>query len=222
LITGITGMDGSHLAEFLLDKGYEVHGILRRASTFNRSRIEHLRNYENPAKDNPFLHYGDMTDSTNISRLVGEIQPDEIYHLAAQSFVTASFDVPEYTADVDGLGTLRLLEASRKFDVKFYNASTSELFGTARDFLQNEQTPFHPRSPYGVAKLYSHWITCNYREAYNMFACNGILFNHESERRGAEFVTRKITLAIARIVAGKQKKIYLGNLNAKDRDTDGY
>lgn len=181
LITGVTGMDGSYLAEFLLEKGYEVHGIVRRSSSFNRERIEHLHAYENSHRDNLYLHYGDMADSSNLSRIVREVLPDEIYHLAAQSHVKISFDIPEYTADVDGVGTLRLLEAVRSFNesAKFYNASTSELFGKAKEFPQTEQTPFYPRSPYGVAKLYSHWIVCNYREAYDLFACNGLLFNHE-------------------------------------------
>ena len=219
LITGVTGQDGSYLAEFLLDKGYEVHGLVRRASTFNRERIEHLHFYENPTRDNLLLHYGDMTDSSNLIRIIREIEPDEIYHLAAQSHVKISFEVPEYTAEADGIGTLRLLEAVRFLGLnettKIYNASTSELYGKAKEFPQNENTPFHPRSPYAAAKLYSHWITQNYREAYNLYACNGILFNHESPRRSENFVTRKITLSIARIISGKQKKIYLGNLDAK-------
>jgi GDPmannose 4,6-dehydratase len=219
LITGVTGQDGSYLAEFLLNKGYEVHGIVRRASTFNRERIEHLHFYENPTRDNLLLHYGDMTDSSNLIRIIREIEPDEIYHLAAQSHVKISFEVPEYTAEADGIGTLRLLEAVRFLGLnettKIYNASTSELYGKAKEFPQNENTPFHPRSPYAAAKLYSHWITQNYREAYNLYACNGILFNHESPRRSENFVTRKITLSIAKIIAGKQKKIHLGNLDAK-------
>jgi len=219
LITGVTGQDGSYLAEFLLEKGYEVHGIVRRASTFNRERIEHLHFYENPTRDNLLLHYGDMTDSSNLIRIIREIQPDEIYHLAAQSHVQISFEVPEYTADADGIGTLRLLEAVRFLGLdettKIYNASTSELYGNTEEFPQNEETPFHPRSPYAVAKLYAYYIMLNYREAYNLFTCNGILFNHESPRRGENFVTRKITLSVANIVKGKQKKLYLGNLNAK-------
>ena len=219
LITGVTGQDGSYLAEFLLNKGYEVHGIVRRASTFNRERIEHLHFYENPTRDNLLLHYGDMTDSSNLIRIIREIEPDEIYHLAAQSHVKISFEVPEYTAEADGIGTLRLLEAVRFLGLnettKIYNASTSELYGKAKEFPQNENTPFHPRSPYAAAKLYSHWITQNYREAYDLYACNGILFNHESPRRSENFVTRKITLSIAKIIAGKQKKIHLGNLDAK-------
>lgn len=219
LITGVTGQDGAYLAEFLLKKGYIVHGIVRRASTFNRERIEHLHSYENPTRDNLLLHYGDMTDSSNLIRIVKQVEPNEIYHLAAQSHVQISFDVPEYTADTDGIGTLRLLEAVRflglKKTTKIYNASTSELYGKAKEFPQNEKTPFHPRSPYAVAKIYSHWITINFREAYNLFTCNGILFNHESPLRSENFVTRKITLSIARIIAGKQEKLYLGNLNAK-------
>lgn len=219
LITGVTGQDGSYLAEFLLDKGYEVHGIVRTASTFNRERIEHLHSYENPTKENLLLHYGDMTDSSNLIRIIREVEPDEIYHLAAQSHVKISFEVPEYTAYTDGMGTLCLLEAVRFLGLdektKIYNASTSELYGKAEEFPQNEKTPFHPRSPYAVAKLYAYWITINYREAYNMFACNGILFNHESPRRGDNFVSRKITLSIAGILAGKQKRLHLGNLNAK-------
>lgn len=219
LITGVTGQDGAYLAEFLLKKGYIVHGIVRRASTFNRERIEHLHSYENPTRDNLLLHYGDMTDSSNLIRIVKQVEPNEIYHLAAQSHVQISFDVPEYTADTDGIGTLRLLEAVRFLGLekttKIYNASTSELYGKAKEFPQNEKTPFHPRSPYAVAKLYSYWITINFREAYNLFAYNGILFNHESPLRSENFVTRKITLSIAKIIAGKQEKLYLGNLNAK-------
>ncbi len=219
LITGITGQDGSYLAEFLLDKGYEVHGIIRRSSSFNTKRIDHL--YKDPhEKDvNLFLHYGDMTDSTNIIRLLQEIQPDEIYNLAAQSHVKVSFETPEYTANADALGTLRLLEAIRLLGlekkVRFYQASTSELFGKVVEIPQKETTPFYPRSPYAVAKLYAYWITVNYREAYNIFASNGILFNHESPRRGETFVTRKITRAVARISLGLQDKLYLGNLDAK-------
>ena len=221
LITGITGQDGSYLAEFLLNKGYEVHGILRRSSSFNTGRIEHLyiedliedmHNYKNF-----YLHYGDITDSTNVIALIQKIKPDEIYNLAAQSHVKVSFEIPEYTANVDALGTLRILEAVHLLglDTKIYQASTSELYGLVQEVPQSETTPFYPRSPYGVAKLYGFWITKNYREAYDIFASNGILFNHESPRRGETFVTRKITLAVARIKLGKQKKLYLGNLNAK-------
>ena len=222
LITGITGQDGSYLSEFLLNKGYEVHGILRRSSSFNTGRIEHLY-VDDYIEDmhnekNFFLHYGDITDSTNIIALIQKIQPDEIYNLAAQSHVKVSFDIPEYTANVDALGTLRILEAVHLLglkDTKIYQASTSELYGLVQEVPQSETTPFYPRSPYGVAKLYGFWITKNYREAYDIFACNGILFNHESPRRGETFVTRKITLAAARIKLGRQKKLYLGNLNAK-------
>jgi GDPmannose 4,6-dehydratase len=223
LITGITGQDGSFLAEFLLEKGYEVHGIIRRSSSFNTSRIEHLY-IDELLKDMHIhrkveLHYGDMTDSTNLIRLIREIKPDEIYNLAAMSHVKVSFEVPEYTADTDGVGTLRLLEAVRflgyESRTKIYQASTSELYGKVQEIPQSETTPFYPRSPYAVAKLYGFWITKNYREAYNMFAVNGILFNHESERRGETFVTRKITLAVARIKKGTQEKLYLGNMNAK-------
>lgn len=223
LITGITGQDGSFLAEFLLEKGYEVHGIIRRSSSFNTGRIEHLY-IEELLKDMHLerkieLHYGDMTDSTNLIRLIRQIQPDEIYNLAAMSHVKVSFEVPEYTADTDGIGTLRLLEAVRflgyENKTKIYQASTSELYGKVQETPQTEKTPFYPRSPYAVAKLYAFWITKNYREAYNMFAVNGILFNHESERRGETFVTRKITLAAARIKKGTQQKLYLGNLDAK-------
>ena len=220
LITGVTGQDGSYLAEFLLKKGYEVHGIKRRASSFNTERIDHL--YQDPHKKGRrfVLHYGDMTDTTNLMRIVQEIQPDEIYNLAAMSHVKVSFEMPEYTADTDGLGCLRLLEAIRILGLekktKFYQASTSELFsGKPGEAPQNEKTPFHPRSPYGVAKLYAYWITVNYRETYNIFACNGILFNHESPRRGETFVTRKITRAAGRIKLGLQGKLYLGNLDAK-------
>ena len=223
LITGITGQDGSFLAEFLLDKGYEVHGIIRRSSSFNTGRIEHLYIDEllrdMKTKQKMHLHYGDMTDSTNLIRLIREIEPDEIYNLAAMSHVKVSFEVPEYTANTDGLGTLRLLEAVRflgyENKTRIYQASTSELYGKVLQVPQTEETPFYPRSPYGVAKLYAYWITKNYREAYNMFAVNGILFNHESERRGETFVTRKTTLAAARIKKGSQEKLYLGNLNAK-------
>jgi len=219
LITGITGQDGSYLAEFLLEKGYEVHGIKRRASLFNTDRIDHL--YKDPHEEdvNFFLHYGDMTDSMNLTRLIQKIQPDEIYNLAAQSHVAVSFEEPEYTANADGIGTLRILEAVRLLGLtdktKIYQASTSELYGLVQEVPQNEKTPFYPRSPYAVAKLYAYWITVNYREAYNMFACNGILFNHESPRRGETFVTRKITRGMARILLGLDKKLYLGNLSAK-------
>lgn len=221
LITGITGQDGSYLAEFLLEKGYEVHGIVRRSSTFNRQRIEHLYLEEYIAKRSStpaiLLHYGDMTDSSSLERILMLVQPDEIYNLAAQSHVKVSFDVPEYTAETDAIGTLRLLEAVRilGLNCKIYQASTSELYGKVLETPQKETTPFYPRSPYGVAKQYGFWITKNYREAYNMFAVNGILFNHESERRGENFVTRKITLGVARIAQGIQDKILLGNLNAK-------
>lgn len=226
LITGITGQDGSYLAEFLLDKGYEVHGIVRRSSSFNRGRIEHLYLEEYLFVDGGGgrisapaikLHYGDMTDSSSLERILMLVKPDEIYNLAAQSHVKVSFDVPEYTAETDAIGTLRLLEAVRILGLnsKIYQASTSELYGKVLETPQRETTPFYPRSPYGVAKQYGFWITKNYREAYNMFAVNGILFNHESERRSENFVTRKITLGVARIVQGKQDKILLGNLNAK-------
>lgn len=222
LITGITGQDGSYLAEFLLEKGYEVHGLMRRASYFNTGRIEHLYFDEwiedMKQKRKLELHYGDMTDSSSIIRIIQSLQPDEIYNLAAQSHVKVSFEVPEYTADSDAIGALRILEAVRILKLekktKIYQASTSELYGKVQTIPQNEDTPFYPRSPYGVAKLYGFWITKNYREAYNMFASNGVLFNHESERRGETFVTRKITLAVARIAHGMQKKLYLGNLNA--------
>lgn len=223
LITGINGQDGSYLAEFLLEKGYEVHGIIRRSSTFNTERIEHL--YIDTLiedlhkKQRILLHYGDMTDSTNLIRLVQQIKPDEIYNLAAQSHVKVSFELPEYTAETDGIGTLRLLEAVRICGLtqktKIYQASTSELYGKVQEVPQSETTPFYPRSPYGVAKIYAFWITKNYRESYNMYAVNGILFNHESERRGETFVTRKITLSAARIAHNIQKKLYLGNLDAK-------
>ena len=219
LITGITGQDGAYLAEFLLKKGYEVHGIKRRTSLFNTQRIDHL--YQEPqVKDYFFiLHHGDMTDSSSLIRIIQEVQPDEIYNLAAQSHVAVSFEEPEYTANSDALGTLRILEAIRILKLekktKFYQASTSELFGITNTPTQNELTPFYPRSPYGVAKLYAYWISVNYREAYNMYACNGILFNHESPIRGETFVTRKITRALARIKLGLQKKLYMGNLNAK-------
>ncbi len=218
LITGITGQDGSYLTEFLLEKGYEVHGIKRRCSSFNSSRIDHI--YNNPkAKDKFFLHYGDLTDSLNLVRIIKEVKPDEIYNLGAMSHVKVSFESPEYTADADGIGTLRLLEAIRilgmEKNVKFYQASTSELFGLVRETPQSELTPFYPRSPYGVAKLYAYWITVNYRESYNMFACNGILFNHESPRRGETFITRKITRAACRIKLGTQEKLYVGNIDSK-------
>ena len=219
LITGITGQDGAYLAEFLLDKGYSVHGIKRRSSSLNTDRIDHL--YVDLHENNVRLklHYGDLTDATNLIRIIQEVQPDEIYNLAAQSHVKVSFDLPEYTANTDAIGTLRLLEAIRILSmtekVKFYQASTSELYGLAQEVPQNETTPFYPRSPYGVAKLYAFWIVKNYREAYNMFACNGILFNHESPIRGETFVTRKITRAVARISLGQQKKIFIGNLDAK-------
>jgi GDPmannose 4,6-dehydratase len=218
LISGVTGQDGAYLTEFLIDKGYKVHGIKRRSSLFNTERID--RFYEDPHEPNRnlFLHYGDLTDSTNLIRLVQEVQPDEIYNLAAQSHVAVSFQTPEYTANADGIGTLRLLEAIRILGLqdktKFYQASTSELYGLVQEIPQTERTPFYPRSPYAVAKLYAYWITVNYREAYNMFACNGILFNHESPLRGETFVTRKITRAIARIKVGLQDCLYLGNLDA--------
>ncbi len=217
LITGITGQDGSYLAELLLEKGYEVHGIIRRSSSFNTGRIDHL--YQDFHFDNTklFLHYGDLSDSSNLSRLLEKVNPDELYNLGAQSHVRVSFETPEYTGDITGLGTLRLLDAIKDTQIKtrFYQASSSELYGKVQEVPQKETTPFYPRSPYAVAKLYSYWITVNYRESYDMFNCNGILFNHESPRRGETFVTRKITRAIARIVAGKQKKLYLGNLDAK-------
>ena len=223
LISGITGQDGSFLAEFLLSKGYEVHGIMRRSSSFNTGRIEHLyleewvKDMKNPRQVN--LHYGDMTDSSSLIRIIQKLQPDEIYNLAAQSHVKVSFDVPEYTAETDAIGTLRMLEALRILGLerktKIYQASTSELFGKVQEVPQRETTPFYPRSPYGVAKQYGFWIVKNYRESYGMFAVNGILFNHESERRGENFVTRKITLAAANIANGLQEKLYLGNLNAK-------
>jgi GDPmannose 4,6-dehydratase len=219
LITGITGQDGSYLAEFLLAKGYHVHGIKRRSSSFNTERVDHL--YQDPhEKDVRFrMHYGDLTDSTNLIRIIQEIQPDEIYNLAAQSHVKVSFETPEYTANADGLGALRILEAVRLLKLekktRIYQASTSEMFGKVQEVPQNESTPFYPRSPYGVAKLFAHWITINYREAYNMYAVSGILFNHESPVRGETFVTRKITRGLAKIVLGMQDKIFLGNLDAK-------
>ncbi|MFA5359784.1 MAG: GDP-mannose 4,6-dehydratase [Patescibacteria group bacterium] len=216
-ITGITGQDGSYLAELLLGKGYEVHGIIRRASTFNTGRIDHL--YQDPHINNTklFLHYGDLSDGSNIARLLATIKPDEIYHLGAQTHVRVSFDIPEYTADVTGLGTLRLLDAIRdtKINTKFYQASSSEMFGKVTETPQNENTPFYPRSPYGCAKVYAYWITKNYRESYNLFACNGILFNHESPRRGETFVTKKIVNGLTKIKLGLDKKLYLGNLEAK-------
>ena len=219
IISGITGQDGSYLAEFLLDKGYEVHGIKRRSSSFNTERIDHL--YQDPHENNPklVLHYGDLTDSSNLIRIIKSVQPDEIYNLGAQSHVAVSFETPEYTANCDALGTLRILEAVRLLNLqkktKIYQASTSELYGKIMERPQKESTPFYPRSPYGVAKLYAYWITVNYREAYGLYACNGILFNHESPRRGETFVTRKITRGLARIDAGLESCIYLGNLNAK-------
>jgi GDPmannose 4,6-dehydratase len=217
LITGITGQDGSYLAELLLEKGYEVHGLIRRASTFNTARIDHL--YRDPHINGVklFLHYGDLSDSSNLSRLVEKIRPDEIYNLGAQSHVRVSFDIPEYTAEISGVGALRLLDAIRetKIKTKFYQASSSEMFGKAAEIPIKETTPFYPRSPYGCAKVFAHWITKNYREAYGMFAANGILFNHESPRRGETFVTRKITRGLARIKLGLEEKIFLGNLDAK-------
>ena len=218
LITGVTGQDGSYLAEFLLEKGYEVHGIKRRASSFNTQRIDHI--YQDPHIDNRnfVLHYGDLSDSTNIIRIIKEIQPDEIYNLGAQSHVAVSFESPEYTADVDAMGTLRILEAIRLLGLekktRFYQASTSELYGLVQETPQKETTPFYPRSPYAVAKMYAYWITVNYREAYGMYACNGILFNHESPRRGETFVTRKITRAMANIAQGIDKELFLGNMDA--------
>jgi GDPmannose 4,6-dehydratase len=219
LITGVTGQDGSYLAEFLLAKGYEVHGIKRRSSSFNTERIDHI--YADPHEDDPrfILHYGDLTDSTNLIRVIQEVQPDELYNLAAQSHVAVSFEEPEYTANADAIGTLRLLEAIRILGLdkktRFYQASTSELYGKVAEIPQSETTPFYPRSPYAVAKLYAYWITVNYREAYGMYACNGILFNHESPRRGETFVTRKVTRALARLCLGLQDCLFLGNLDAK-------
>lgn len=218
LITGITGQDGSYLAEFLLEKGYVVHGTKRRASLFNTGRVDHI--YEDSHEKNPsfFLHYGDLTDSSNLTRILKEVQPDEVYNLGAQSHVAVSFESPEYTADVDALGTLRLLEAIRFLGLekrtRFYQASTSELYGQVKEIPQKETTPFHPRSPYAVAKMYAYWITVNYREAYGMYACNGILFNHESPRRGETFVTRKITRGLTNIAQGLEQCLYLGNMNA--------
>jgi len=219
IITGITGQDGSYLAEFLLSKGYEVHGIKRRSSSFNTERIDHL--YEDPHENEPklILHYGDLTDSTNLLRIFQEVQPDEIYNLGAQSHVAVSFETPEYTANCDAIGTLRILEAIRILNLnhktKFYQASTSELYGKIQEIPQKETTPFYPRSPYGVAKLYAYWITVNYRESYGIYACNGILFNHESPRRGETFVTRKITRGLSRVSVGLEKCIFLGNIDAK-------
>jgi GDPmannose 4,6-dehydratase len=218
LVTGITGQDGSYLAEFLLAKGYEVHGIKRRASSFNTQRIDHI--YEDPHVSNPklHLHYGDLTDSSNLTRILSEVRPDEVYNLGAQSHVAVSFEAPEYTADVDAMGTLRLLEAIRFLGLekhtRFYQASTSELYGLVQEVPQRETTPFYPRSPYAVAKLYAYWITVNYREAYGLYACNGILFNHESPRRGETFVTRKITRGLANIAQGLEQCLYMGNMDA--------
>ena len=218
LITGITGQDGSYLAEFLLDKGYEVHGIKRRASSFNTERIDHIFQDSHDKNQNLYLHYGDLTDSSNLTRILKEIKPDEVYNLAAQSHVAVSFEVPEYTADVVAMGTLRLLEAIRFVGLtkktRFYQASTSELFGEVQEIPQTETTPFHPRSPYAVAKMYAYWITINYRECYGMYACNGILFNHESPRRGETFATRKITRGLSNIAQGLEKCLYMGNINA--------
>lgn len=218
VITGITGQDGSYLAELLLDKGYEVHGIKRRSSSFNTERIDHIYNDPHEKDARFFLHYGDLTDTSNLTRILQEVQPDEVYNLGAQSHVAVSFESPEYTADVDGLGTLRLLEAIRFLGLqdktKFYQASTSELYGLVQETPQKETTPFYPRSPYAVAKMYAYWITVNYREAYGMYACNGILFNHESSRRGETFVTRKITRAISNISQGTEKCLYLGNMDS--------
>ena len=217
LITGITGQDGSYLAELLLAKGYEVHGIIRRASTFNTERIDHLYQDIHMRGTHLFLHYGDLSDSVNMVKLLYELRPDEVYHLGAQSHVRVSFDIPKYTADITGVGTIRILEAIREVGLRprFYQASSSEMFGKAAETPQRETTPFHPRSPYGVAKVFAYWATVNYRESYDLFACNGILFNHESPRRGETFVTRKVTRAVAYIKAGLQKKLYLGNLDAK-------
>ena len=217
LISGITGQDGSYLSELLIEKGYTVHGIIRRSSSFNTFRIDHLYKDESILNKKLFLHYGDLTDSSNLNRLVEKINPDEIYNLGAQSHVQVSFEVPEYTAEVDGVGTLRFLDAIKAtgVDTKFYQASTSELYGLAQEVPQTENTPFYPRSPYAAAKLYAFWIVKNYREAYNLFACNGILFNHESERRGKTFVTRKISIGVSDIILGRQDKLLLGNLDAK-------
>jgi GDPmannose 4,6-dehydratase len=221
LITGITGQDGSYLSELLLEKGYEVHGIIRRTSTFNTDRIDHI--YDDPHEESArlFLHYGDLTDGTTLRRILEDVKPTEIYNLGAQSHVRVSFDSPEYTVDAVGMGTLRLLEAIRDYqqrtgiEVRFYQAGSSEMYGKVQEVPQKEDTPFYPRSPYACAKVYAHWQTVNYRESYNLFACNGILFNHESPRRGETFVTRKVTRAIAHIVAGKQKKLFMGNLESK-------
>jgi len=217
LISGITGQDGSYLTELLLNKGYDVHGIIRRSSSFNTFRIDHIYNNPDYLGKRFFLHYGDLTDSSNLNRLVEKIRPDEIYNLGAQSHVQVSFEVPEYTAEVDGIGTLRFLDAIRGVGIKtrFYQASTSELYGRVQEIPQTEKTPFHPRNPYAIAKLYAFWIVVNYREAYGVFASNGILFNHESERRGKTFVTRKITVGASKIILGQQDKLLLGNLNAK-------
>ncbi len=217
LITGITGQDGSYLSEFLLDKGYEVHGIIRRCSNLNTQRIAHLLEDQAGENSQISLHFGDLSDSGSLSKLIYTIQPDEVYNLGAQSHVKVSFDIPEYTGDVDALGTVRLLESIREINprIKFYQASSSELFGKVRETPQSETTPFYPRSPYGVSKMYAYWITVNYREAYDLFACNGILFNHESPRRGENFVTRKITKGIADIIKGTADKLYLGNIDAK-------
>lgn len=217
LITGISGQDGSYLTELLLEKGYEVHGIIRRASVFNTERIDHIYRDQHNPNVTMKLHYGDLTDSSNLNRIIEKVEPDEIYNLGAQSHVQVSFEVPEYTAEVDGIGTLRILDAIRDMGIKtrFYQASTSELYGKVQAVPQDETTPFYPRSPYAAAKLYAYWITVNYREAYDMYACNGILFNHESERRGKTFVTRKITRAVAAIKQGRQDKLYLGNVDAK-------
>ncbi len=217
LITGITGQDGSYLAEFLLEKGYEVHGIIRRSSSFNTTRIDHIFQDPHESHLRLILHFGDIADSSNLSRLIEKIKPDEIYNLAAQSHVRVSFDIPEYTGDVVGLGALRLLDAIRESGIKtkYYQASSSEMFGLVKEIPQTEETPFHPRSPYSVAKVYAYWITRNYRESYNLFACNGILFNHESPRRGETFVTRKVTRGLARIKFGLEDTLYLGNIDAK-------
>lgn len=218
LITGITGQDGSYLAEFLLEKGYEVHGIKRRASLFNTQRVDHIYQDRHETSPSFFLHYGDLTDTSNLTRILKEVEPDEVYNLGAQSHVAVSFEAPEYTADVDAMGTLRLLEAIRFLGLekktRFYQASTSELYGLVQEIPQKETTPFHPRSPYAVAKMYAYWITVNYREAYGMYACNGILFNHESPRRGETFVTRKITRAVSNIAQGLEKCLYLGNMDS--------
>jgi len=219
LLTGITGQDGSYLAEVLLNKGYEVHGIVRRSSSFNRGRIEHLHKDHHMLSNKIYLHYGDVTDTLSINRLMSKIRPDEVYNLAAQSHVAISFETPEYTGQADALGALRILDAIHSLGLKektrFYQASTSEMFGKVVEIPQKETTPFYPRSPYGAAKLYAHWITVNYREAFGLYACSGILFNHESPRRGENFVTRKITLSLANILKGQQEKLYLGNLDAK-------